>query len=76
MKDKFLRNLLNGTAEEARINVTVIVKGKTPITNIATVTSDARELNTANGTAVCVPQRKVTISRWLSRNFQTHLLYR
>jgi uncharacterized repeat protein (TIGR01451 family) len=44
-------NLLNGTAGAAQINVTVLVKGKTPIINTATVTSDTCELNTANNTA-------------------------
>jgi uncharacterized repeat protein (TIGR01451 family) len=49
-------NLLNGTSGAGQINVTVIVKGKTPITNTATVTSDACEVNTANNTAtVSVP---------------------
>jgi uncharacterized repeat protein (TIGR01451 family) len=44
-------NLSNGTQEAARITVTVIVKGKTNITNTAFVSSSTRDPNTANNAA-------------------------
>ena len=37
--------------ESAQIRVTVIIRGKTTITNTATVTADAGDPNTANNTA-------------------------
>jgi hypothetical protein len=44
-------NLFPGDQEEAQIAVTVIVRGRTEITNTATVSSDSFDLNLANNTA-------------------------
>lgn len=47
----YLDDLPNGGYESAQIEVTVIVKGKTTITNTATVSSDAVDPNPANNSA-------------------------
>jgi uncharacterized repeat protein (TIGR01451 family) len=43
--------MASGTTESAEIKVTVIVRGKTTITNTATVSSDATDANPANNSA-------------------------
>jgi uncharacterized repeat protein (TIGR01451 family) len=47
----YVGNILNNGQESARIIVTVIVRGRTTITNTASVTSNTADLNTANNTA-------------------------
>jgi uncharacterized repeat protein (TIGR01451 family)/CSLREA domain-containing protein len=46
-----LGDLLNGANEFAEIKVTVIIRGKTTITNSATVSGDVADPNTANNSA-------------------------
>jgi uncharacterized repeat protein (TIGR01451 family) len=47
----YLGDLLNNGQESAQISVTVIVRGRTTITNTASVTSNTADPNTANNTA-------------------------
>jgi len=47
----YLGNLANATQQGAQIKVTVIVRGKTTITNTATVSSATADPNLANNTA-------------------------
>ncbi|HSE31425.1 MAG TPA: DUF11 domain-containing protein, partial [Pyrinomonadaceae bacterium] len=47
----YLGDLTNGGQESAQIQVTVVVKGKTTITNTASVASSMTDPNTANNTA-------------------------
>jgi uncharacterized repeat protein (TIGR01451 family) len=44
-------DMASGSSESAQIKVTVIVKGKTAVTNTATVASDATDLSPANNSA-------------------------
>jgi uncharacterized repeat protein (TIGR01451 family) len=46
----YLGDLLNNGQESAQISVTVIVRGRTTITNTASVTSNTADPNTANNT--------------------------
>jgi hypothetical protein len=46
-----LGDLANGGAEDAQLVVKVIVKGKTTITNVATVSTDSSDPNLTNNTA-------------------------
>jgi uncharacterized repeat protein (TIGR01451 family) len=46
-----LGDLLNGADEAATITVTVIIKGKTTITNVASVTGAVADPNAANNSA-------------------------
>ncbi len=46
----YLGGLLNNGQESAQIRVTVIVRGRTTITNTASVTSNTADPNTANNT--------------------------
>jgi uncharacterized repeat protein (TIGR01451 family) len=47
----YVGDLLNNGQESAQISVTVIVRGRTTITNTASVTSNTADPNTANNTA-------------------------
>ena len=47
----YLGDLANNGQQAAQIQVTVIVRGKTSITNTATVSSDTPDPNPANNTA-------------------------
>ncbi len=47
----YLGDLANNGQQAAQIKVTVIVRGKTSITNTATVSSDTPDPNPANNTA-------------------------
>ena len=46
-----LGDMLNGANETATITVTVIIKGKTTITNVASVTGAVADPNAANNSA-------------------------
>jgi hypothetical protein len=47
----YVGDILNNGQESAQIVVTVIVRGRTTITNTASVTSNTADPNTANNTA-------------------------